>query len=163
MSDERDPLNEVELIALALSESVPRDALCKEYAERLQTAAIKIRTGRQELLERAVLAESKLAAMGRMIKASSKKVSDSLERLRDSPLILAPAMSDNPFHDHCDVCSHCRQNPFDLCADGEVAMKATKDRLFAEGLADTERAADEGLLRALGAASQEIYEKTVRR
>ena len=32
-------------------------------------------------------------------------------------------MSDNPFHDHLDVCEQCREHPFSLCLVGEQKMK----------------------------------------
>lgn len=33
----------------------------------------------------------------------------------------------NPFHAHLDVCAQCRDNPFDLCATGAAALRATVD------------------------------------
>lgn len=33
-------------------------------------------------------------------------------------------MSDNPYHDHLDVCAQCRDHPFNLCAEGKRILEA---------------------------------------
>jgi hypothetical protein len=54
-------------------------------------------------------------------------------------------MSDNPFHDHLDICKQCREHPFSLCLVGEKKMKeaiallADSDPLLAYAVEKSER------------------------
>jgi len=52
-------------------------------------------------------------------------------------------MSDNPFHDHLEVCAQCMNNPFGLCPEGASAEADIKKRLFEEGLDDFHRSMDQ--------------------
>lgn len=38
--------------------------------------------------------------------------------------LLESLLSDNLFHDHLDICTQCRENPFGLCAEGDRTLRA---------------------------------------